>query len=189
MDIKESRKLSLRRYYEKAKDSASLLIAISRCKIANYESLFLFRDRQKAQAVELIHDFAYSARKAIEIAELFSPGIKELSDQISLAPYGIESVEIEIAKEALPLCKQTLWWVLGRIVHSQDLIVLDQQSIEYVREPKGVPTSINYYTPVLFGVHSDFDKGNSINYLYIEQLAFSFQFLEHAFDFAFENAK
>lgn len=170
--------LALHQHRNGALDAAAHLLAICRAPITDREPLYRLRSRQLASAQELIHTFAYHARKTLELSADYEVDIVEHAKSISVRGYAEELLEMDDLGGTVPLAGQSFWWVLGRIIHSRELQVLDHERIEVGTEWAAAPNITCYWTSVGFAVRSDHDGPSERHYVRIERLLESFVALQ-----------
>ncbi|WP_337171750.1 hypothetical protein [Gemmatimonas aurantiaca] len=170
--------LNLWRHLDAAADAAATLAALVRFRVTDREPIFVLKIRQQYQLVDLLHTFAYNARRAIEIANDYNPGIRQHADFIKLTGFEETHVELGIGEDARPLAEKSLWWVLNRIVHSRELQVYKKEEAEVGHRGR----IIMYQTPVVFAVRSDFDGSDVQHYAKFERLLEAFLALTEKFE-------
>ena len=72
------------KHREAALNAGALIVAIARCSLNAREPLYRLHDRQARRLIDLLHEFAFHARKAIELAERFEPGIIDVEEHPNL---------------------------------------------------------------------------------------------------------
>ena len=180
--------LALWRHHEAAVESAATLLALCRCRMTDRESLFALHVRQQLQLVDLLHQFSYNARRAIELAEEYEPGTIDHAKGVSVRPGRFDRIHLEIEEDAHPLVDQSVWWVLGRIIHARELEIHYLEDAEVGTEWAAAPHITEYSTPIAFSVRSDFDGPDERHFILVEELLASFLALRHRFASAFHSA-
>src|SRR5689334_3422389 len=105
---------SIRRYREQILNSASLMAAIASARLEAHSVLRDLASRQDEQLADLLHDFAFRARKLIELAECEGLPVRSLADRQSIAG-SREGSGSTSADEDHGISLYSLWFVLGRI--------------------------------------------------------------------------
>jgi hypothetical protein len=153
-----SRIESIKRYRNKALDTAALIAALSTAR-ALQPAYDVLSERQDEQLHDLIHDFAFSARKLVELVN---------REQLSSAPYTTRTT-LFCSKEGDPddplgITMFSLRDVFGRIIHS------DAFKVErgHVPQPDGNPAPEK--TAWGFYVRSDRDAEGQSHFIFIEFL-------------------
>jgi hypothetical protein len=175
------RRVALWRHYEAALDRAALITALCRCKTTDREPLDALRGRQRLQLADLLYEFCYYTRRALELAEQYEPGILEHAMQVKLPGFGERTLELEIGEDAVELVDESLWWVLNRVIHSRQLSIHDAEDAEVGTKWSPAPNITMYYTPAAFGVRSDRDEPDKLHWVRIERLIEAFLALRSRF--------
>jgi len=162
--------LDVWRHYEAAAEAAASLLALSRCRTTDREPAHALHLRQRLQLIDLLHTFAYNARRAIELAEQLETGTISHAQSISVRPYGRVDIELEIMEDARPLADQSVWWILGRIIHARELNIHYLEDAEVGTEWAPKPHITVYSMPVAFSVRSDHDGPEERHFVLIAEL-------------------
>jgi hypothetical protein len=190
LDRKELRRLAIWRHHEASLEKASLLVALSRCRMTDREPLFELRARQGVQLIELLHEFCYHARKTIEIAETYKSGAINNAKTITMLGYDEwPQADLDIGEDAVPLTDQSLWWLLGRVIHSQEITVHEQQEAEVGSKWAAAPNITCYWTPTVLSVRSGFDGPDKRHYVYAERLVEAYCLMNNTLGEALEKAR
>jgi len=160
-------------HYSKALDAAALILALARCRLTDREPAHVLQARQNEHLLQLVHDFCFHARKAIELANA-ETGAIAFAQVLQLHGFGETEVRLDLEGKALPLVDQSLWWVLGRVIHSQEAVVESHTDVALGSEWASEPNLTEYETPVAFGVRSDRDGQESVHYFLTERLVEAF---------------
>lgn len=154
------------RWNEKATDLGTRLLALS-CfdnnrfvngrnaiedDVMSFESLRL---EITTEVIDLLHEYCFILRKLIERANCVSQAKKLYPHQ------GEESISINKDgpdERKVMLCQKDLWWILGRVIHSQSVVVLggDTNLLRIYSDGKTRSYSDGY---CYASVESDFDDG------------------------------
>lgn len=173
--------ISVWRHYDAALESAALIAAISRARFTDREPLYALLYRCELHLIDLLHDFAYNGRRAIELAEEYEVGIIDHAKGVKLPGFGETHVQLEIMEESRPLADQSVWWVLGRIIHSRSLTIHYFEDPEVGTEWARAPNITEYRTPIAFAVRSDYDGLDERHYAKVESLVAGFLALRGRF--------
>jgi hypothetical protein len=186
MSIDEKRWSALWRYHERVLDASALILAISRSQIADWEFIYpLVRDRQIIQLTDLIHDFSYNARKVIELTEASIPQIMDIAKEQTVHR-DVTTLEIDDPfMNQIELTTRPLWWILCKIVHSRELIVLESSEIKILSQRTG-KHRFNY-RPIAIWFRADRDEEDQKHYVHIESLITVY--LSHIAPYIVEAAK
>ena len=164
-ELDDFRWSALARYHDNALEAANVLVAFARMKVhSHWDYAESFGVRRTIKIMDLMHQFALNARKAIEISENYVPGIKAAAKKTKLDGSGRE-VEVDIG-ERIILCDEDFWWIIGRIIHSQEVHVEDETILGDVSE-RHIESDM---APKFFGFRSDFDESETMHYISIEGL-------------------
>ena len=133
------------------------------------------------EVIDTLHDFCFFLRKviersnAIELAKKTYPHREIQSVKINQG--GIDETEIE-------LCQKDLWWILGRFIHSESVMVLGGTKNELVVYKDGKSREF-IDSRTYIEVSSDYDaKKNKSHIIYIPSLVHCYVFsaLSHEVD-------
>ncbi len=169
----------VRRYREQALNAAAIMAALATSRIDDHSALHALATRQDDLLSDLVHDFAFKARKLIELADQAGLALRELAERSSIAvtPQG-DTIH---ADEVMETC--SLWFILGRIIHSR------QFAIERVPVPMYVGESVVYHkAPWGFVVQSDRDEPGQQHFVFLEFLLENFVDLDEQLQEALGSA-
>jgi hypothetical protein len=166
--------VALWRHHEAAVEAAAALLAFSRCQVTDREPAYALTLRQRLQAIDLLHTFGYNARRAIELADTHEPGTIKHAKAIVVHPRDPRKLDLAIDEDAKELTDESLWWVLGRIIHSQELTIHYRDEARVGTEWAAAPNLTIYRTPIAFAVRSDFDGPLDCHYVVFDDLLTSF---------------
>lgn len=140
--------------------------------IAGYRDL---KFRQTIALYDLLHDFAYNARRAIERAETLTPGIISKATATSVHRGRTEfRNELWDPGETVALTQRPFWWIVNRIIHSTETLVVDY--IARVEFDDVSPTGAhwNVEQPQVFGFRSDYDDVQALHYVHTESFVMAY---------------
>lgn len=158
------------RFHDAALERATLIYTFARSTNEDTPDGYVIYCRQLPMLIDLLHEFCFNARRAIERAEKYRPGIIASLQKMKVH-YGKQELalsELDHLK-SIPLTQESYWWVLGRIIHSKETQVI-YRTIEVVVTDEQTGRHHCIQQPVAFGFSSDKD-GDHINH-YIELEAF-----------------
>lgn len=158
------------RFHDAALERAALIYTFARSTNEDTPEGSVIYGRQLPMLIDFVHEFCFNARRAIERAEKYRPGIIE-SLQTLKVHYGKQELalsELDHPK-SIALTQESYWWVLGRIIHSKETQVM-YRTVEVVVTNKQTGRHHCIRQPVAFGFSSDRDS-DRINY-YIELESF-----------------
>lgn len=110
-----------------------------------------------------MHDFAFYARKAIEVSDEYVAGLKDKSAKTKVSKG--ELVKIDLMEER-KLCDKSFLWVVDRIRHSVETAVVDFAEFGEVSEVRVE----SYSQPKYFEFRSDYDGVDETHVVEIERL-------------------
>ncbi len=119
--------------------------------------------------IDLVHEFCFNARRAIERAEKYRPGIiarlQAYKAHGSTDELVLSNIDRTFHPEPIYLTNESFWWILGRIIHSKETEVIYRTvKVVFTNEATGQHYTIKQ--PAAFGFSSDRD-GEKINH-YVE---------------------
>lgn len=130
---KERREIPVWRHYEMALEKASLLLALTRCSVGSHERFIDWRSRQRAQVVELFHEFCVHARASIELADRYEPGVKQKATEQVVS----RGSRIDLGYEVVPISQEPLWKLLGHVIHARKSVARERVTETPILVPKG----------------------------------------------------
>ena len=165
MEGNDFRWSALARYHDQALDAACILTAFARMKISSHGDYIDALDpRTTILIMENMHRFCFYVRKSVEIAAgRGDPSILERCKHLRFNDTG--EFETNIG-EMISLTKKDFWWVINRIVHSQKVIVEEQEKITAATQNR----IYSVRRARVFGFKSDRDEGDEMHYCLIEEL-------------------
>ena len=171
------------KHREAALEAGALIVAIARCSLNSNEPLYHLHDRQAHRLLDLLHEFAFHSRKAIELAERYNPGIIDHARKLQVHDRRDTTVILDDIEELeVTLSAESLWWLLGRLIHSSESRV-DHHSDIAVGGPWAAPTAITGHdTAIVFGVRSDRDAPGELHYFRTESVIETFLMLDRGFE-------
>jgi hypothetical protein len=149
-------------------EAATQLLALSSIAVVDRDVLYLLHVRWFIQVQDVAHDFAYAVRKAIEITEGVAPGaLKAAQDCL---PHRANRTFVVDLGESLTATGESLWWIVNRLVHSQEITV--KETIETIVGPPWAQAhqSSSRLTPRFLGFRSDRDPKGTTHYVGIQDL-------------------
>lgn len=168
LDTEFARMTALWRWYENALDKATLIIAISRSHLIDREDLFCLDLRQTTMQIDLLHEFAFLTRKAIERAEQHAPGILDYARQLVVHhPWIVKNLTDEWS-DCPALTDQKFWWIANRIVHSRETMVHHRATLLPVEQWPTPSMLTSERSPICFGFQSDYDEDRNMHFVHIE---------------------
>jgi hypothetical protein len=124
-----------------------------------------------------LHHFAFHARKSIELANLKSHASSLLLAEPNEVLDKAALEELDIPTHTT----ESLWFILGRIIHSRQIDVAESARVEVGTEWAAAPRLTYYYTPTLFIVQSDYDsKADTEHHVEMRRLISSYVALDDA---------
>ena len=134
------------RYRDRATGDAALIAAVISARFELDDPLSAFRARHDDQLHDLLHSFAFNARKMIELARSISPQVSALANQEGITGFTIQARQIGQSKS------YSFLFVLNRIIHS-DALVISRADVLIGPEE----ADISHQLPFAILVQSDWD--------------------------------
>jgi hypothetical protein len=154
---------NIRRLREQALNSAALITAISSSRLEADSPLRKLSVRQDEQLTELLHDFAFRARRLIELAKREGIPVNEAVERNSVAGVpGTDSPSEPVESELMRM--YSVWFILNRVIHSDDF------EVERAEVPLDSDQTIRHELPWGFRVRSDRDERGIHHFIFIEFL-------------------
>lgn len=148
------------RYREQTLDDAALIAALATMHVEGDSKLRDLSTRQDDQLRDLLHDFAYKARKMFELAER-----AEIPLRAELTRKSIPGHVDPEPPDPSPLETYSLDFVLGRIIHS-DVFRIERGLVPVVVGE----TVFSREAPWAFTVSSDRDQSGTTHFIFVEFL-------------------
>lgn len=153
---------SIRRYREDALNATALMAAIASARFDQRGRLFSLSGRLDEQLEELLHDFAFRARKLIELSEAERFPIKAIAEaRIVPGMRHDELASAQGAEDDLPL--YSLWYIMNRVIHSENFEV-ERTEVQL----DGGHYDIFHELPWGFWVGSDKDGENIRHFIWLD---------------------
>ena len=172
LHLEDGRWSSLWRYQDRALEAATELLALSSISIVDRQPLFHLNVRWCIQIEDRVHDFAYFARKAIEVASAAEPEIIKLAQASKVHPDGGTVAFSE--SESVTLCTESVWWIIGRLIHSREIAVVELVEL-LIGEPWAAPhQQSSWVRPSYIRFRSDHDESNTHHCVEIQALVAAF---------------
>jgi hypothetical protein len=156
-----------------ALDSAVLLGALSVSHVPLASDQQLIRERLHSHISQSLYQFAYSARRYIELAERSGIPMRESAERRGLV--AIRWVGNQEMND--PAMTKDLWWVLGRIIHADSIDLEDREAIV-----SGSAYGERTANPWGFRVRSDKDPANQTWFIFLEFMIDRFLSIDRNFE-------
>jgi hypothetical protein len=162
------------RFHDAALERAALIYTFSRSTNEDSPAEYAIYGRQLAMLIDLMHEFCFNARRVIERAEKYSPGVIA---EVQALKIHHGKTELELSQfenpSLIPLTQESFWWVLGRIIHSKETqVVYKTVKVVITSEATGRHHSITQ--PVAFGFSSDRDSDRINHFIELEAFAMGY---------------
>ncbi|MDD2540965.1 MAG: hypothetical protein PHH28_07960 [Desulfuromonadaceae bacterium] len=167
LELQDGRWSMLWRYNDKSLEIATQLLAFSRMSVIDRGVFWHLKIRWNIQIENLMHEFCYSVRKAIELTAKVQPEVSETAK--NTFPHENGGVAQTDINEQVTLCRKSFLWIINRIIHSRDTYVKDYSVDVYV-SPTPPHQMTSTFSPRYFGFYSDLDEHNSFQFVSIEEL-------------------
>jgi hypothetical protein len=162
------------RFQDAALERAALIYTFSRSTIEDTPSGNALYMRQLVMLIDLVHEFCFNARRAIERAEKYQPG---MIANIQKWNVHREKTELFLSNydhpKQIPLTQESLWWILGRIIHSKETqVIFRTADIVMTNQVTGRHYSVRQ--PVAFAFSSDRDSDKTNHFVELESLILAY---------------
>lgn len=161
------RTASIERYRQQALNAASLITAIASARVDARSRLTELSDRQDDQLLDLLHEFAFRARKLIELADRAGIPVLQVAKERSLPATTTDPRRASEEVEGLVL--DSVWFVINKIIHS-DSLKIQRSDVQL----DGDYADISHRLPWGFEVSSDLDGPGASHFIFIEFLLEAF---------------
>ena len=168
LTVRDALATAMWRFHDAALERAALIYTFARSTNEDTPEGYAIYGRQLPMLIDLVHEFCFNARRAIERAEKYRPGIIA-SLQTLKVHYGRQELalsELDHPK-SISLTQESYWWVLGRIIHSKETQVI-YRTVEVVVTNKQTGRHHSIRQPVAFGFSSDRDNDRINHYIELE---------------------
>lgn len=135
--------------------------------VGSFESLGL---ELTTEVIDVLHEYCFTLRKLIE-----RTGQKENAREVYPHIDGQTAVVDEggLDEQRVTLCQKSLWWVLGRVIHSESVVVLGGDRCRLIQYRDG--KTREYQDGRCFvEVSSDLDKDGKAHVLHVPSLVGAF---------------
>jgi hypothetical protein len=167
--VRDAMATAMWRFHDAALERAALIYTFARSTNEDTPTGYAIYQRQLPMLIDLMHEFCFNARRAIERAERYKPGIIA----------GLQSLEVHYGEKELllseldhppsvPLTEESFWWILGRIIHSKETQVI-YRTVDVVVTNEQTGRHHTVRQPVAFGFSSDRDTNRIDHYVELEQ--------------------
>lgn len=156
------------RFHDAALERAALIYTFARSTNEDTPEGYAIYGRQLPILIDLVHEFCFNARRAIERAEHYRPGIIQNLQKLRLH-YGKTELALSSLDHPrlLPLTQESFWWVLGRIIHSKETQVI-YRTVDVVVTNERTGRHHCIRQPVAFGFSSNRDSDLINHYVELE---------------------
>ena len=168
LTVRDAMATAMWRFHDAALERAALIYTFARSTNKDTPDGCAIYVRQLPMLIDLVHEFCFNARRAIERAEKYRPGIIA-SLQATKVHYGKQELALSELDHptSIPLTQESYWWVLGRIIHSKETQVV-YRTVEVVITNKQTGRHHCIRQPVAFGFSSDRDSARINHYIELE---------------------
>lgn len=168
LTVRDAMATAMWRFHDAALERAALIYTFARSTNEDTPEGYAIYGRQLSMLIDLVHEFCFNARRSIERAEKYRPGIIA-SLQTLKVHYGRQELALSEFDhpKSIPLTQESYWWVLGRIIHSKETQVM-YRTVEVVVTNKQTGRHHSVRQPVAFGFSSDRDSDRINHYIELE---------------------
>lgn len=171
IDLQSARMTALWRYHDAALDRASLILTFSRSEYEDSGGLYDLHLRQTIRLIDLVHEFCFNARRAVERAERYKPGVLRKAQELLVHHFQREiQTDCLDPKAVIRLTDQCFWWILGRIIHSRDTMVVKRTDRIVFDDSSGTGRHWSVFQPVALAFESDRDDPDESHHVHLESL-------------------
>ena len=114
LSVRDAMATAMWRFHDAALERAALIYTFARSTNEDTPMGYAIYCRQLPMLIDLVHEFCFNARRAIERAEKYHPGIIASLQSLKVH-YGKQDIalsELDNPK-TIPLTQESYWWVLG----------------------------------------------------------------------------
>ncbi|MBK7975294.1 MAG: hypothetical protein IPK07_19090 [Deltaproteobacteria bacterium] len=166
---------ALWRFHDAALEKAALILAIARSEMSDVWGYSDLKFRQTIALYDLLHEFAYSTRKAIERTETMAPGIIQKAKATPVHRGRTEfPCESWNPGETIALVQESFWWVVNRIMHSTETLVVDYVARVEFHEASRTGQHWAVEQPRVFGFRSDYDQEQNLHHVHTESFVMAY---------------
>jgi hypothetical protein len=170
---------NITKYRERALDAAALIAALTTSGTESRPLLAALVKRQDDQLHDLLHDFAYNARKVFDRARTARLSLDADKPTVLAFTRGEGS--------GAGITQYSFRWVLGRIVHSEDLTI--ERSLESEARSLGPLIEVSAELGWGFVIQSDLDvRRNTRHFIFLEQFLGVFMALDRQLEIQLASA-
>lgn len=168
ISVRDAAMTAMWRFHDAALERATLIYTFSRSTIEDTPNACAIYDRQLPMLIDLVHEFCFNARRAIERAAKYRPDLIERLQELkanngkSVLVLSPSDIPNEIA-----LTQESFWWVLGRIIHSKETQVI-YRTVDVVITDSRTGRLYTVRQPVAFGFSSDRDSDRIDHFIELE---------------------
>lgn len=168
LSVQDAAMTAIWRLHEAALDRATLIYTFTRSTSEDTPTGYTIYSRQLPMLIDLVHEFCFYARRAIERTEKYRPGIIANLRVLNLHA---GKPELSLSKwdhpSSIALTQESFWWVLGRIIHSKETqIIYRTVDVVITNQSSGRHHTISQ--PIAFEFSSDYDNDLICHYIELE---------------------
>jgi hypothetical protein len=170
ISIRDATMTAMWRFHDAALERAALIYTFARSTIEDTPVGFAIYGRQLPMLIDIVHEFCFNARRAIERAEKYRPGIIANLQALKVH-YGRSELplsELDHPK-SITLTQESFWWVLGRVIHSKETQVI-YRTVDVVITNQTTGRHHTVSQPVAFGFSSNRDSDQINHFIELESL-------------------
>lgn len=170
LTVSDAMATAMWRFHDAALERAALIYTFARSTSEDTPEGYAIYCRQLPMLIDLVHEFCFNARRAIERAEKYRPGIIA-SLQALKVHYGKQELVLSELDHprAVPLTQESFWWILGRIIHSKETGVI-YRTVDVVVTNQATGRQYSIRQPAALGFSSDRDGDQINHYVELESL-------------------
>lgn len=174
LSVHDAAMTAMWRFHDAALERATLIYTFARSTTEDTPTAYAIYRRQLPMLIDIVHEFCFNARRAIERAEKHQPGLiaslQELKTNYGKSELALSELD---TPKSIALTQESFWWVLGRIIHSKETQVIYRTvDVIFTDQRTGRHHTINQ--PVAFGFSSDRDSDRINHFIELESFALSY---------------
>jgi len=174
LTVQDAMSTAMWRFHDAALERAALIYTFARSTIEDTPSGNALYARQLVTLIDLVHEFCFNARRAIERAEKYRPGtigsVQKWQVHRGKTELFLSNVD---RPKLIPLTQESLWWILGRIIHSKETQVIFR-TVDVVITNQNTGRHHCVWQPVAFAFSSDRDGDKADHFVELESLVLAY---------------
>jgi hypothetical protein len=168
LSVRDAAMTAMWRFHDAALERAALIYTFARSTSEDTPEGYAIYSRQLPMLIDLVHEFCFNARRAVERAEKYKPGVIANLQALKLHHGKTELFLSELDHpKSVALTQESFWWVLGRIIHSKETQVI-YRTVEVVITNQRTGRHHTVRQPIALGFSSNRDSDQINHYIELE---------------------